>query len=897
MPRQLMHQAATWVVLLMVSGVVGGADYVWWEGESPVKTNFPSKTWFSASTFEASRHRILSGGDWLTNTGKRKDAEAFASYRIRVSKSGDYALWCRKFWKHGPFRWRFDRRPWQTCTRDVGLASTTPIRKHLCVNWVYLGKVKLDRGTHTFELRLLANEGQNLTACFDAFLLSPTVFTPRGRLKPDEKSGDAEPGWWAFEPATDTFADAMLDLRPLNEKIAGESGFVRRNGDDFVLGNGKPVRFWAVNVGGGVVRLGKEPQKYLARRLAKVGVNMVRVHSALFDRGAPDPAAPDRKYLDSLHHLVAVLRAEGIYVKLSFYFPLWFDVKPTYGIPGYDTIRNKKPFALLYFDARMQAIYKSWARALLTTRNPYTFVPLGKDPAVAIVEIVNEDSTFFWTFAKKNIPRVQMMKLEKRFGDWLRKRYGSLAKAPAAWGARASHKNDEVRKGRVALLSAWHMTSQGVARSGISKKRMSDQLRFLTEHQKGFYADMVRYFRKDLGAKCLVSCSNWKTADARTLDALERYTYTAGDVIDRHGYFGGRHSGEGANYSVRVGHTFADRAGVLEPTKIPIQVNAVKGFPHIISEIGWPNPNRFKAEFPFLAAAYGSLTGIDGIFFFAVGSPGWDHDAKKFPVSCPTIMGQFPALALAYRRGDVREGKTVAHETLKLDDLYAFKGSAAVTPPALDALRKKDVAAPAGAAHASTGVIDPLAFFVGRVTRDFSTTRHSAKIHPLEDGELVDRKKSLIRSRGREVGWDTKRGIVHIMTERTVGVTGFLGKRPRFDIGGVRVESKNHFGSIVVTSLDGESIATSKKLLIQAMTEERPFGWQVKGNRIVNLGGYPMNVRRIDATVTLEGRHSVKTVTVLDAHGYPRTKLKPERTAAGYRIKLPPDAIYTIVEK
>ena len=41
---------------------------------------------------------------------------------------------------------------------------------------------------------------------------------------------------------------ALLDLRYLNEKEAGQSGFVRltADGDGFVLGDGTPVRFWAV---------------------------------------------------------------------------------------------------------------------------------------------------------------------------------------------------------------------------------------------------------------------------------------------------------------------------------------------------------------------------------------------------------------------------------------------------------------------------------------------------------------------------------------------------------------------------------------------------------------------------------------------------------------------------
>src|SRR6185436_9419466 len=90
-------------------------------------------------------------------------------------------------------------------------------------------------------------------------------------------SADVGPSW-AFTPPKDTFSDdALFDLRSLNEKVAGENGFVTRSkdGNDFLLGNGKPARFWALNDGPGEkVDLARH-----ARFLAKRGINMVRAHT------------------------------------------------------------------------------------------------------------------------------------------------------------------------------------------------------------------------------------------------------------------------------------------------------------------------------------------------------------------------------------------------------------------------------------------------------------------------------------------------------------------------------------------------------------------------------------------------------------------------------------------
>ena len=144
--------------------------------------------------------------------------------------------------------------------------------------------------------------------------------------------------------------------------------------------------------------------------------------------------------------------------------------------------------------------------------------------------------------------------------------------------------------------------------------------------------------------------------------------------------------------------------------------------------------------------------------------------------------------------------------------------------------------------------------------------------------------------------WDYGRGIVTINSPRTQGLTGFLRKAGRRALADVVIESENEFGAVLVTSLDDRPIKTSKRLLIQSMTEDKHYGWKVENGRIVGLGGYPLNVRDIHATVTIKGRRSPKAVHVLDANGYARGVLKPADTSAGASVRLPTDALYAIVE-
>ena len=74
------------------------------------------------------------------------------------------------------------------------------------------------------------------------FLLALTL-AALAAVPPNSK---AEDGKWAFVPPRDEFSShSMLDLRYLNETVAGESGYVTLSKDrnDLVLGNGKPARF------------------------------------------------------------------------------------------------------------------------------------------------------------------------------------------------------------------------------------------------------------------------------------------------------------------------------------------------------------------------------------------------------------------------------------------------------------------------------------------------------------------------------------------------------------------------------------------------------------------------------------------------------------------------------
>ncbi len=145
--------------------------------------------------------------------------------------------------------------------------------------------------------------------------------------------------------------------------------------------------------------------------------------------------------------------------------------------------------------------------------------------------------------------------------------------------------------------------------------------------------------------------------------------------------------------------------------------------------------------------------------------------------------------------------------------------------------------------------------------------------------------------------------MFRVDTPRTQAAAGFLKRAGKIELADVTIDAGNDFITVSVTSLDGQPLAASKKLLIQAMTEERPFGYKTTGGAtktIADLGSAPFGVKRIDATVTLKlAGNDTPTVTALDENGYATEKVVKTTGGGGkpLEIKLADDAVYHVVTR
>jgi hypothetical protein len=715
----------------------------------------------------------------------------------------------------------------------------------------------------------------------------------------DLPAGPPAIGTWAFTyPHHAPSARAALDLRYLNEKEAGQSGFVRRtpDGNGFALGDGTPVRFWAVGSG-----MYAQPPDVVARHvrfLAKIGVNLVRLHAEISPKGKGSKInAVDQAEIGRIMRFVAAAKKEGIYTTIS---PYWANPKPAeaWGIADYASTTDL--WGLLFFNETLQDAYKGWVRALYTQVNPATGIPLAQDPAVALIQIQNEDSLLFWTI--ESLRPAQKEILGKKFGAWLVKKYGSLDQARRAWND-VAHEDDHFERGRVGFFNVWHMT---IPQTGGMDRRIGDQLQFYAETQHAFYADMVAFHRDTLGCRQLINASNWKSADPIRLEDVERWTYTPTDVIAVNRYYtGGSHIGENSGWQIAPGHQFSQQSALLDPRELPLNLKQVVGHPMILSESLWVGPLAYQSEGPFLVSVYQSLTGVDAFYWYMATDVEFsDSPQYKWLASSPAVMGGFPAAALMFRLGYIKQGEPVVHEERTLEGLWKRETPVIAEGRSFDPNRDRGHVV--GSTELQAGV-DPLAFLVGPVEVKFGGD--PARTRVVDLSRYIDGPNKIVKSITGEVTLDHGKGLCTLDAPRAQGACGFLARAGVIALSDVAIRARNGYAAAVLVALDDRPLSSSRRILVQVVTSARPTGWKtrasefpgeggkttVQGFQILQTGTPPYRFVNTEVGLVVRNPFLAKA-TLLDTAGYPVKEVAVTRARDDLSIQLPLNTMYLILE-
>jgi len=708
-------------------------------------------------------------------------------------------------------------------------------------------------------------------------------------------------GWYTWDfPLNDTNLDS-IDLTQFLDAPAGKHGFlsVRKDGH-FYFADGTRARFFGTNMCGPRCFPAKADAPGIAARLAKYGMNMLRIHAidgkwgGLFDFSRGDSRHIDPAKMDRLDFFVAELKKRGIYM----YFDL-LDYRRF--LPG-DGVKDAAQFqhgwsnsikGATIFNDRLIELQKEFATQFLTHRNPYTQMRYVDDPALAVVETTNENSVFYMHNTALTLP-VYTSELRRRWHAWLREKYTNRAGLAKAWT------ND---RRQCALLAGEdpgqdtvHLPLRHIyqdpAKAGWighrSPARVSDMLRFLVAIERRYYKQLHAHLRK-IGLRVPITGTNQTFCPAST------YADAAADFMTRNNYW--CHPAVRARPHVRF-RNLSVIGSNPDRTSNPITnvaSSTVAGKPMIVPEFNFPWPNEFRAECLPLMTAYALLQDWDGLLFFAYNAD--SHRLEHFSnQSDPVRWGQVPAAALMWYRRDVSVAKHTVEVAWSEADIFAGRPTHARAPtspfrylpyvckvrnrfPGIERVGPVDVRVAASPETGRTGQSrhvfqgEGIASWNGAA---FSRQMRRWKLLPA-DAAAAGGGRALASDTG-QMSLETSAGTFTIATPRTVALVGRLAGRGPATVGGVSIDCRMPFAAIMLTSLDGRPLVAARRILLTAVSRAENTGQTFLDNKraIPDFGRPPVQTEPVEAAVTLTGKAGA-VAYALDVTGRRERKLAVKR--------------------
>ena len=749
----------------------------------------------------------------------------------------------------------------------------------LRVNFAKPTRILLQDGAHwggdTLTIRLFLAEGAlkaGAEYALDAeFSMPATGPLALGEGKPVRIVAGAD--WLPIDEDPWIEPGSALDFTQVlpHHAPAGKFGRVVAVGDHFEFADlpGIPQRFYGVNICGDAnVPSTPEACDRFAAQLARVGYNTLRIHhhernlvskNAQWHEGIDD-TQPDPERMALFDNLVAACVEHGIYLTTDLFVSrshvtTWRSL----GIDRDGCISNTGHFKVLC--AFWEPAYSNllaWSRAFLTHVNPITGRSLAEEPALATLALVNEGNLGNWGSAfLRDVPGVQ-----EAWETWQIAHPDIVATVLGGAG--------EPSPDRLPIPD--DIKASGDTPAG----RLAGAFAMFLAEREALLANRLRAFLRD-ELHCDVpisSLSSWYNPVQYQLVRKECFDY-----VDDHFY---------------VDHpTFLDKSWSL-PSRCPntnpmagrsagaktVEWRRLMDKPFCLTEWNYSGPGRFRGVGGIATGALGALQNWSGMWRFA-----WSHGRGGVETPEKKTMGYFDmsgdplglaaeraALCLFLRR-DLPE--LTATYPLVLDE---------------DALHDPRTGAPSCEVpaalwtgwHAKVGsVVKPHAERQGGVSH--AEFAKSAEVpHALLSTSATQAEADMALLGASEAGAgavriDPATGTFLLDTPRTAGGFAESGAHTagplRFDLGefnggeaaDLQPRSGNLSGeaalkmsatpaTVWVSSLDGEPVATSSRLLLTHLTDVQNSGIEYADPALTILlkwGSLPHLMRRGSAEIEL----------------------------------------------
>lgn len=426
----------------------------------------------------------------------------------------------------------------------------------------------------------------------------------------------AQSGYYRFSVDQDRLSGAP-DFSFLNQPIRQDGRIVVRDGH-FYTAAGKRVRFFGVNLAFGANFPEPQDAARIARRLRRLGVNLVRLHH-MDTNPDRDPANAGSTLttgpyptlntvaLTRLRGFLDALKAEGIYINLNLHVGYRFrpDVDKVPAMPdGQEIPIQSKPLHIFY--PRMVELQTEYTRKLIGA------LRLKSDPVLAMVEINNESSLV---------------------DSWM-------------------------RSGLKAVTGAYRaeLERQWAAFPGGGGPAEGDTfIRFLADRDRQYLRAMLRAVRESTDGKVPVTGTQMGFGGLLNLDSHADLDYQDNHFyIDHYAFPHQRWDPR----DWRIRDTSAVKSGFAAFLNMALAREA--GRPYTVSEYNQPWPNRQAAEIDPTLAAFGAFQDWDGILHFAYShSRGWENQVPGgFDINSDwTKWPNIGQSAWLFRSGVIQPGK------------------------------------------------------------------------------------------------------------------------------------------------------------------------------------------------------------------------------------------------
>ena len=698
-------------------------------------------------------------------------------------------------------------------------------------------------------------------------------------------------------------AIGLLDFSHLLDSPAGKYGYVEVRDGHFYL-NSKRIRFFGVNLAFSGSIPDKDAAVLMAERFEKNGINMVRLHHidscdrippgfnevarSIIDYQDGTSQKFNGENLDRLDFLFNELKKRGIYIHIDLFVRRAF-------LPGdsldYNDDLNGRIKNVNIFNRRLIELQKKFIFDFLTHKNPYTGIEYRYDPAIAIIQLVNENSMF--TKNEMNSPSYYV-ELNNKWNNWLLEKYKNDKNLKEAWKSELeNHESIESRNINGPELGGW-----GEKLLDIKEKkqiqRSIDEKEFLMEIENCFI-DEMRDYLDSIGVKQLINISNLP------LGLADLKCVSRGDVLEHNAYW---------NHPSDLGDRpkFHDYImSSMNPFKMEnlpeniisrLSTAKVEGKPFLVSEWNACYPTKFRSDIILMLTAYANLQDWDGLLLFSYTLYG-ESDFLKGNIdgrggffdgfNDPAIWGLMGLCSEVFQKQIIKTSTNSVKLMYSDLDCLSTNSKWVVPYESIPFISKIGVKF-TNENKSESGIQNGFVKLDKMSYRDTNANQFCINFDKAmkKQGLISDNYGylpcgSFISDTG-EIIFDYSHGVFSINTDKFISLSGKVNGRR--SISCFKFDIENKYASLSIISKDKKNIDESKNLLLVCVGECIRENMQWDGNILLNSGNGNNLIDEVRGSVVMRTKYNKCNAYALDERGCRVDELKVSRCRDGFKINL-----------